>query len=78
MPNMLVKTSIRYILWEEDDYKIVPYRVPAYVECSEQEAEYQGLKGEWLKKLIIGIKIILVFISMICLLIKNSLLKIWN
>ncbi|ASF00380.1 putative DNA primase [uncultured virus] len=44
------KNQYKIHLWEEDDYKIVPYRVPAYVECSEQEAEYQGLKGEWLKK----------------------------
>ena len=44
------KNQYKIHLWEEDDYKIIPYRVPAYIECPEQEAEYQGLKGEWLKK----------------------------
>ena len=44
------KNQYKIHLWEEDNYKIVPYKVPAYIECSEREAEYQGLKGEWLKK----------------------------
>ena len=44
------KNQYQIHLWEEEGYSIVPYRVPAYVECSEREAEYQGLKGEWLKK----------------------------
>ena len=44
------KNQYKIHLWGEDDYKIIPYRVPAYIECPEQEAEYQGLKGEWLKK----------------------------
>jgi len=44
------KNQYKIHLWEEDNYNIIPYRVPAYVECSEREAEYQGLKGEWLKK----------------------------
>jgi len=44
------KNQYKIHLWEEEGYSIIPYRVPAYVECSEREAEYQGLKGEWLKK----------------------------
>ncbi len=44
------KNQYKIHLWTEDNYDIIPYRVPAYVECSEREAEYQGLKGEWLKK----------------------------
>jgi len=44
------KNQYKIHLWEELGYSIVPYRVPAYIECSEREAEYQGLKGEWLKK----------------------------
>ena len=44
------KNQYKIHLWEEDDYQIIPYKVPAYIECSESEAEYQGLKGEWLKK----------------------------
>ena len=44
------KNQYKIHLWEEDNYNITPYRVPAYIECPEQEAEYQGLKGEWLKK----------------------------
>ena len=44
------KNQYKIHLWTEDSYDIIPYRVPAYVECSEREAEYQGLKGEWLKK----------------------------
>ena len=44
------KNQYKIHLWEEDNYNIIPYRVPAYVECPENEAEYQGLKGEWLKK----------------------------
>ncbi len=37
-------------LWTEDGYEIIPWRNPAYIECSEHEAQYQGLNGEWLKK----------------------------
>ena len=44
------KNQYKIHLWEENDYKIIPYRVPAYIECPERDAEYQGLKGEWLKK----------------------------
>ena len=51
------KNQYKIHLWEEEDtlswksgYSIVPYRVPAYIECPEREAQYQGLKGEWLKK----------------------------
>ena len=44
------KNQYKIHLWTEEGYETVPYRVPAYVECSEREAEYQGLKGEWLKK----------------------------
>jgi len=44
------KNQYKIHLWEEEGYSIIPYRVPAYIECSEREAEYQGLKGEWLKK----------------------------
>ena len=44
------KNQYKIHLWEENNYNIIPYRVPAYVECKENEAEYQGLKGEWLKK----------------------------
>ena len=44
------KNQYKIHLWTEDGYDIIPYRVPAYIECSEREAEYQGLKGEWLKK----------------------------
>jgi DNA polymerase elongation subunit (family B) len=44
------KNQYKIHLWEENDYNIIPYRVPAYIECSENEAQYQGLKGEWLKK----------------------------
>ena len=44
------KNQYKIHLWEEDGYQIIPYRVPAYIECPENEAEYQGLKGEWLKK----------------------------
>ena len=44
------KNQYKIHLWEEDNYNIIPYRVPAYVECPENEAQYQGLKGEWLKK----------------------------
>jgi hypothetical protein len=49
MLNMLVKTSTGYI-YGKKRLSIIPWRNPAYVECSEREAEYQGLKGEWLKK----------------------------
>jgi len=44
------KNRYKIHLWEEDNYNIVPWSNPAYVECSENEAQYQGLKGEWLKK----------------------------
>ena len=51
------KNQYKIHLWEEEDtlswksgYSIIPYRVPAYIECPEREAQYQGLKGEWLKK----------------------------
>mgnify|MGYP003666523268 FL=1 len=51
------KNQYKIHLWEEEDtlswksgYSIIPYKVPAYVECSERDAQYQGLKGEWLKK----------------------------
>jgi DNA polymerase elongation subunit (family B) len=44
------KNQYKIHLWEEDGYSIIPWRNPAYVECSEREAGYQGLKGEWLKK----------------------------
>ena len=44
------KNQYKIHLWEEDNYDIIPWRVPAYVECSENKAQYQGLKGEWLKK----------------------------
>tara|TARA_R110001592_G_scaffold235777_2_gene493914 strand:- start:480 stop:2162 length:1683 start_codon:yes stop_codon:yes gene_type:complete len=44
------KNQYKIHLWEEEGYSTIPYRVPAYIECSEREAEYQGLKGEWLKK----------------------------
>ena len=44
------KNQYKIHLWEEDNYNIIPWRVPAYIECSEKEAQYQGLKGEWLKK----------------------------
>ena len=44
------KNQYKIHLWEEDEYKIIPWSNPAYVECSENEAQYQGLKGEWLKK----------------------------
>ena len=44
------KNRYKIHLWEEDNYNIIPYSVPAYVECPEIDAEYQGLKGEWLKK----------------------------
>ena len=44
------KNQYKIHLWEENSYNIIPWRVPAYVECSENEAQYQGLKGEWLKK----------------------------
>jgi DNA polymerase elongation subunit (family B) len=44
------KNQYKIHLWEEDEYKIIPWRNPAYVECQERDAQYQGLKGEWLKK----------------------------
>jgi DNA polymerase elongation subunit (family B) len=44
------KNQYKIHLWEENSYDIIPWRVPAYIECSENEAQYQGLKGEWLKK----------------------------
>ena len=44
------KNQYRIHLWEEDGYSIIPWRNPAYVECDEREAQYQGLNGEWLKK----------------------------
>ena len=44
------KNQYKIHLWEEDEYKIIPWSNPAYIECSENEAQYQGLKGEWLKK----------------------------
>ena len=44
------KNQYKIHLWDEDGYSIIPWRNPAYVECSEREAGYQGLKGEWLKK----------------------------
>ena len=44
------KNQYKMHLWTEKGYSVEPYRVPAYMECSEYEAEYQGLKGEWLKK----------------------------
>ena len=44
------KNRYKIHLWEEDNYNIIPWSNPAYIECSENEAQYQGLKGEWLKK----------------------------
>ena len=44
------KNQYRIHLWEEEGYSIIPWRNPAYVECAERDAEYQGLKGEWLRK----------------------------
>lgn len=46
------KNQYKIHLWtdEEQEYQIIPWRNPAYIECSEREAEYQGLNGEWLKK----------------------------
>ena len=44
------KNQYRIHLWEEEGYSIIPWRNPAYIECAERDAEYQGLKGEWLKK----------------------------
>ena len=44
------KNQYKIHLWEEEGYSIIPWRNPAYVECAERDAQYQGLKGEWLKK----------------------------
>ena len=44
------KNQYRIHLWTENDYEIIPWRNPAYIECPEHEASYQGLNGEWLKK----------------------------
>ena len=44
------KNQYKIHLWTEEGYEIVPWRNPAYIECPKREAEYQGLKGEWLKK----------------------------
>ena len=44
------KNQYKIHLWTEDGYEIIPWRNPAYIECSENEAQYQGLNGEWLKK----------------------------
>ena len=44
------KNQYKIHLWTENDYNIIPWRNPSYIECSEREASYQGLNGEWLKK----------------------------
>ena len=44
------KNQYKIHLWTENDYNIIPWRNPAYIECPEREASYQGLNGEWLKK----------------------------
>ena len=44
------KNQYKVHLWTENDYNIIPWRNPAYIECPEREASYQGLNGEWLKK----------------------------
>ena len=44
------KNQYKIHLWTENDYEIIPWRNPAYIECPEREASYQGLNGEWLKK----------------------------
>ena len=44
------KNQYKIHLWTENGYEIIPWRNPAYIECSENEAQYQGLNGEWLKK----------------------------
>jgi DNA polymerase elongation subunit (family B) len=44
------KNQYKIHLWDESGYSIIPWRNPAYIECPEREAGYQGLNGEWLKK----------------------------
>jgi hypothetical protein len=44
------KNQYKIHLWTENDYNIIPWRNPSYIECPEREASYQGLNGEWLKK----------------------------
>jgi len=44
------KNQYKIHLWTENNYNIIPWRNPAYIECPEREASYQGLNGEWLKK----------------------------
>ena len=44
------KNQYRIHLWTEDNYEIIPWHNPAYIECPINEAQYQGLNGEWLKK----------------------------
>jgi DNA polymerase elongation subunit (family B) len=44
------KNQYKIHLWTENNYEIIPWRNPAYIECPEREASYQGLNGEWLKK----------------------------
>jgi len=40
------KNQYKIHLWTENDYEIIPWRNPAYIECPEHEASYQGLNGE--------------------------------
>ena len=59
-------------LWEDSGYSKIEWDNQAYIECSESEANYKGLNGEPLKRLKIIDLITQIFISMICLHIRNS------
>ena len=72
-------------LWEEDGkHQVVEYKNTAYVNCSKQDATLKGLNGEFVKPITnwrfsknqcIETKTPQDYTFMICLLIKNSLLK---
>jgi DNA polymerase elongation subunit (family B) len=44
------KNKYQIHLWDDDGYEIINWTNKAYIECSPQEATYQGLNGESLKK----------------------------
>ena len=58
-------------LWDEAGYDEIEWYNWAYQECSKEECTHRGLGNEYLKKFISGIKILLTYISMILILIKN-------
>lgn len=46
----LGKNKFKIHLWADEGYSETEWWNPAYVECPESEAQFRGLKGEYLKK----------------------------